>query len=160
MIKIMIMDVDGTLTDGKLYISSTGELIKVFNVKDGLGIKKLHNNGIIPVLITGRESDILVRRAKELGITEVYQGISNKLEILSEVASKFDCNFSQFAYIGDDENDLNCMKLCGICGCPADAINTVKEVSDFISNLKGGDGAVREFIEYLLCKQNNTDEMD
>lgn len=157
MIKVLVMDVDGTLTDGKIYISSTGEVLKVFNVKDGLGINKLHNNGIIPVLITGRESDIVMKRANELKITDVYQGINDKLQILSKVAKQYNYNFSQFAYVGDDENDLKCMELCGISGCPADAINSVKEISDFISNHNGGDGAVREFIDYLLCMRNSID---
>lgn len=150
MIKILIMDVDGTLTDGKIYISSHGEVMKAFSVKDGLGIMKLHSNGIIPVIVTGRQSDILLYRAKELNITDLYQGIHDKVKKLREVAEKYNCDLSQIAYIGDDENDLECMRLCGIKGCPADATDSVLKVSDFISKKNGGDGAVRDFIDYLL----------
>lgn len=150
MIKILVMDVDGTLTDGKLYIGSNGEVMKAFNVKDGLGIMKLHAQGIIPVIITGRQSDILSVRARELKITELYQGIDNKIDKVKEVVKKYNCNFSKVAYIGDDENDIEAMNLCNVKGCPADAIDSVKHISNFISNKKGGHGAVREFIDFLL----------
>jgi 3-deoxy-D-manno-octulosonate 8-phosphate phosphatase (KDO 8-P phosphatase) len=150
MIKMLIMDVDGTLTDGKIYIGSQGEIMKAFNVKDGLGISKLYNNGIIPVIITGRNSKIVEWRAKELNITEIHQGVHNKVEKLKQVAEKYKCDLSEIAYIGDDENDLECMSLCGLKGCPADAASSVIKESDFVSQRNGGTGAVREFIEYLL----------
>src|SRR5690554_4930859 len=117
-IKLFIMDVDGTLTDGKIYIGNNGELFKSFNVKDGFGITKLYQNKIEPIIMTGRKSDILLVRAEELKITEIYQGVSDKVEKLKEVAEKFECGFDEIAYIGDDENDIECMKLCGIKGCP------------------------------------------
>ncbi len=150
MIKILVMDVDGTLTDGKIYISSQGEIMKAFSVKDGLGIAKLHSKGIVPVIITGRNSQIVTERAKELNITEVIQGVHDKVKVLSQVAEKYKCDLNEIAYIGDDENDLECMKICGIKGCPNDAEKAIKDVADFICNRRGGDGAVREFIEYLL----------
>lgn len=153
MIKIVVMDVDGTLTDGKIYIGSQGELMKAFNVKDGLGIAKLHSFGIVPAIITGRESDILLVRSKELKITDLYQGVEDKVLKLKELAEKYNCDLSQIAYIGDDENDIDCMKLCGIKGCPSDAIDSVKKVAGFVSSNSGGNGAVREFIEYILKKQ-------
>lgn len=152
MIKIFIMDVDGTLTDGKLYISSHGELMKAFNVKDGLGIKKLHDNGIIPIIITGRTSEIVVKRAEELSISEVYQEVHDKVKVLKQIANNYGCDLSEIAYIGDDENDLECMELCGINGCPADAVNSLIQIADFVCKNNGGDGAVREFIDYLLLK--------
>lgn len=150
MIKMLIMDVDGTLTDGKIYIGPQGELMKAFNVKDGLGITKLHVNGIMPVILTARNSEIVSYRAKELKITEVHQGIHNKIAGLKTISEKNQFSFDEIAYIGDDENDLECMELCGYTGCPSDAIDIVKKNVDFISQFNGGDGAVREFIENLL----------
>ncbi|WP_349408708.1 HAD-IIIA family hydrolase [Pseudalkalibacillus sp. SCS-8] len=150
MIKILVMDVDGTLTDGKIYCGPHGEIMKAFNVKDGMGIIKVHSKNVIPVIITGRESEILPYRAQELNITETYQGINNKAEKLKELSTHYNCDLSQIAYIGDDENDLDCMKMCGVIGCPADAVDEVIKISDFVSNKNGGEGAVREFIDYLI----------
>jgi len=144
------MDVDGTLTDGKIYVGTQDEIMKAFNVKDGLGITKLQVKGIVPVIITGRNSEIIANRAKELNITEVYQRIHDKVKKLKQVAGKYECDFNEIAYIGDDENDLECMKLCGIKGCPADAADVVKGIADFVCKRNGGNGAVREFIEYLM----------
>lgn len=149
------MDIDGTLTDGKIYMGNQGEMMKVFNIKDGAGIHDiLIPHGIIPVIITGRKSDIVMMRCKELGITEVYQGVSNKEKQLGELIDKYNIGFDSVAYIGDDINDLSCMNLVkqgsGLIGCPADAVENVKMVSDFVSLKKGGEGAVREFIEWIV----------
>jgi 3-deoxy-D-manno-octulosonate 8-phosphate phosphatase (KDO 8-P phosphatase) len=149
-IKILVMDVDGTLTDGKIYIGSDGEMLKAFNVKDGLGISKLRTNNIIPAIITGRESEILKRRSEELKIEELYQGEENKVGKLKELVERYKCSLSEVAYIGDDENDLQCIKVCGLSGCPADAVESVKEEVDIVCTKDGGQGAVREFIEYIL----------
>ena len=158
MIKYLVMDVDGTLTDGKIYMSNTGELMKAFNIKDGAGIHDiLIPCGIIPVIITGRSSDIVLNRCKELGITEVHQGVSNKIEKLITLigGEKY---LNTVAYIGDDINDLSCMKPVneagGLVGCPADAVKKVKDIADYIAPHNGGDGAVREFIEWLVYKNN------
>lgn len=145
------MDVDGTLTDGKIYMGMDGELCKAFNIKDGCGIHDIAiPNGIIPIIITGRTSQILENRCKELGITSLHQGVSDKVEKLNLVTD----DFSAVAYIGDDINDLFCMNLVkeagGIVGCPKDAVKKVLNISDFISTKNGGDGAVREFIEWLM----------
>jgi 3-deoxy-D-manno-octulosonate 8-phosphate phosphatase (KDO 8-P phosphatase) len=152
MIKLLILDIDGTLTDGKLYISAKGELMKTFNVKDGLLVADLTRYDIVPVVITGRKSKILSRRCKELNITEVYQGIHDKVTQLRAIVAKYHCSFDEVAYIGDDLNDLECMKLCGISGCPADAVDQVKRAVTYVCAKNGGDGAVREFIEYFLLK--------
>lgn len=153
-IKKLIMDVDGTLTDGKIYMSKSGELMKAFNIKDGCGIHDiLIPAGIIPVIITGRESEIVFNRCRELGITEVHQGVSNKIEKLVSVTEEL----STVAYIGDDINDYPCMELIkragGVIGCPADAVEKVRRVADFVSVHNGGDGAVRDFIEWLIKNQ-------
>lgn len=160
MIKLLVMDVDGTLTDGAIHIGLNGECEKVFNVKDGYGIHDiLPKYGIIPVIITARSSLIVKKRAEELGVKELYQGCSNKREKLIDVASKFgilinnDGRLPNTAYIGDDIPDLQCIKLVEISGCPLDAAETVKSSVDFISEFKGGDGAVREFIEWIILRK-------
>lgn len=149
-IKMLVMDVDGTLTDGRIFIGANGEMMKAFDSKDGYGIVQLAKQGIIPVIITGRFSEIVARRAKELKITEVHQGIDNKLEQLKVVAAKYDIRSEEIAYIGDDGNDLECMNFCGLSGCPRDAHKSVEECVDFISSKDGGRGAVREFCDYIL----------
>jgi 3-deoxy-D-manno-octulosonate 8-phosphate phosphatase (KDO 8-P phosphatase) len=149
-IKLLIIDVDGTLTDGKIYLGLNGEILKVFSVKDGQGISKLKNYNITPIIITGRKSKITEVRAKELGIDELYQNIDNKIDILKKIIERYKCTLNEIAYIGDDENDLECIKICGYTGCPADANESVKNEVDLICRNNGGDGAVREFIEKII----------
>ena len=151
-IKMLVMDVDGTLTDGKIYMGSDGEVFKAFDVKDGHAITHLHEVGIIPVIITGRKSKIVENRAKELNIKEVYQGVSDKVEKLKEVAKSNGVLLEEVAYIGDDLNDLDCMGICGLSACPNDAIDEVTSNVDFKCNKNGGYGAVREFINYIINK--------
>lgn len=151
MIRYLVMDVDGTLTDGRIYMSNNGEMMKAFSIKDGCGIHDiLLPAGIIPVIITGRKSDIVVNRCREIGIETIYQGVSNKIEKLISITS----DLSEVAYIGDDINDLSCMEPVkeagGKIGCPADAVKKVKELADFISVKNGGEGAVRDFIEWIV----------
>lgn len=149
-IKLLILDVDGTLTDGIVYFSAEGEAMKGFNVKDGHGIiHLLPKTGIIPVIITGRESKLLLKRCEEMKINEVHQGVGDKVSKLYEVIEKYGVTLDQVAYIGDDINDLPCMKLCGLTAAPADAVDEVKKYVDFVSSKNGGAGAVREFVEYL-----------
>lgn len=153
-IKYLVMDVDGTLTDGKIYMGNTGEVCKAFNIKDGCGIHDIAiPNGLIPVIITGRESQIVLNRCKELGIQNIYQGVSNKLEKLISITQ----DFSEVAYIGDDINDLSCMEAVkgagGIIGCPKDAVEKVLEIADYVAGHNGGDGAVRDFIEWLVIQK-------
>ena len=160
-IKFLVMDVDGTLTDGKIYMSDYGELFKAFNIKDGYGIHNLlplYN--IIPIIITARSSKIVENRCNELDITEIHQGCNRKLDklnaILSNYSTKngFKYSLKNVAYIGDDEVDLECMehikKAGGIVGCPANSIDKVIKVADYMSKYNGGDGAVRDFIEHLI----------
>lgn len=147
-IKLLVMDVDGTLTDGKIYMGENGEVMKAFNIKDGYAIAHmLPEMGIIPVIITGRKSKIVENRANELGISELYQGISKKLEKLKEVAIKYNAAPEEIAYIGDDLNDLECIEYCGLTACPVDSDESVKNRSDYLCKLNGGQGTVREFIE-------------
>ena len=145
------MDVDGTLTDGQIHISAEGELFKSFDVKDGYGIHNiLPQHGIVPVIITGRRSAIVERRAKELDIERLYQGVTDKAACLRELAAALDIPLSEAACIGDDLNDLPMMELCGVNGCPADAVQAVKDRCRYVCAAPGGRGAVREFIEWLV----------
>lgn len=150
-IKYFVMDVDGTLTNGKIYMAIDGEAMKAFSIKDGFGIRDiLIPAGIIPVIITGRTSKIVLNRCNELGIKEIRQGISNKLEELRSITN----DLSIVAYIGDDLNDLSCMvpvkEAGGIVGCPMDAVKKVIELADFVADHNGGDGAVRDFIDWIV----------
>lgn len=153
-IKLLVMDVDGTLTDGKIYMGINGEVMKAFDVKDGCGIKDLLPIlGIVPIIITARTSKILENRCIELGVDELYQGVRDKFEKLTEVCKKHNVKLSDVAYIGDDILDIQCMRPIkdagGFVACPMDAVETVKEIADYITSCKGGNGAVRELVDRL-----------
>lgn len=150
MIKIFAMDVDGTLTDGKINITDTGEIFKSFNVKDGLGIKMLKENNIIPIIITGRKSKIVLKRAEEIGIEQIYQNVLKKEDCLQEICINFNVSCKEITYIGDDVNDLEIMKRVGYSFAPADASDEVLKFANYICSKKGGEGAVREAIELIV----------
>lgn len=158
-IKLIVLDVDGTLTDGKIYIDSLGNEMKAFNVKDGMAIAQAIKYGIDCAIITGRNSEIVNKRAKELGIKHVYQGIHNKKDQLSFILEDLKININNCAYIGDDINDLDVMKRVGFSACPNDAVNEIIKCSDFISRYSGGNGAVREIIEHILKQQGFWNEV-
>ena len=154
-IRWLVMDVDGTLTDGKIYIGQNGQELKAFDIKDGYGIRNiLPAYGIEPIIITGRSSAAVDKRCVELQIRGVYQGIQDKTELLKKIIS--DKKFSQIAYIGDDLNDIDAMKTVhnagGIVGCPADAAVAVRQIAHYVAKRRGGEGAVREFIDWLVAK--------
>ena len=160
-IKFLVMDVDGTLTDGKIYMSDNGELFKTFDIKDGYGIHDiLPQYGIIPVIITARSSKIIENRCKELEVSECYQGCRQKSDKLNTVLLKYSTKYGveytmqNVAYIGDDVLDIKCMMLVkeagGFVGCPADSVKNVIEVADYVCTRTGGNGAVREFIEAII----------
>jgi len=153
-IKMIIMDVDGTLTDGSLLIMPDGEELKSYNVKDGTGILLARLAGLKTAIITGKRSRSLEKRAEKLQITEVYQGILDKRRILQEIQNKNSLKEEQIAYIGDDLGDLEIMKAVGLAGAVADAHPEIKKHSHFICSKPGGKGAVREFIEFILEAQN------
>ena len=161
MIKFLVMDVDGTLTDGKIYMGNDGELFKAFDVKDGCGIKDiLPQKQIIPVVITARESEIVQRRCKELGITDCCQGVREKIKKLEDIVTFYNMkekalyHLGNVAYVGDDILDIPCIKAVkaagGLTACPADAVRQVIDMVDFVAARNGGCGAVREVIEYIL----------
>ena len=149
-IKMLVMDVDGTLTDGHIYVGAEGEMMKAFHVQDGYGIAHiLPQMGITPVIITGRSSRIVEKRAGELKICHLHQGIGDKLAKLQEVAAELGATAEEIAYIGDDVNDLDCIRWCGCTACPADAVPEVLEKVDYVCKREGGRGAVREFISRI-----------
>ena len=149
-IKMLVMDVDGTLTDGHIYIGDEGEIMKAFHVQDGYAIAHiLPEKGIVPVIITGRSSKIVQRRAAELRITHLYQGVTDKLSVLKKLAAEFGAASDEIAYIGDDVNDMECIRYCGLTACPADAVPVVQETVQLVCSRNGGNGAVREFIDKL-----------
>ena len=150
-IRLFVMDVDGTLTDGRIYVGAQGEVMKAFDVRDGYAIAHiLPVHGIVPVIITGRASEIVAQRAKELKITELHQGVADKLAVLQAVAGKYGAGPEEIAYIGDDLNDLPCIRYCGLTACPADAVPPVPEAVGYVCRHSGGRGAVREFIDRML----------
>ena len=153
-IKMLVMDVDGTLTDGCIYMGPDGEAMKAFNCQDGYGIAQiLPKMGIVPVIITGRTSRILENRAAELKIGHLYQKVADKLSLLKSLAEEMGIAREEIAYIGDDLNDLECMQYCGFSACPADAVSGVVSAVDYVCSRNGGRGAVREFIEFI-CSRN------
>ena len=152
MIKLVLLDVDGTLTDGGIYRGNNGEELKRFNVKDGYAIVNAQKLGIEFGIITGRKSELVEIRVKELKIKYLYQGISEKTVILEEIIKKDSLSKEEIAYMGDDLNDLLIMKQVGLSGTPKDAVDEVIQVADFVSKKNGGSGAVREFIEHILKK--------
>ena len=149
-IKLVCLDVDGVLTDGSIIISGQGELFKQFYVRDGLGIKFLQDCGIQVAICTGRQSDIVIERAKELGITLLMQGQKDKREGLAEICRQAGVSPEETAYMGDDIPDLECMREVGIPVCPADAAAEVIEASRYVSEFRGGEGAVRDIVEQVL----------
>lgn len=162
MIKYLIMDVDGTLTDGKIYMGSDGEVMKAFSIKDGYVINFiLKPLNIVPIIITARTSSIVQNRCDELGITEVYQGKLDKFTTLKEIVGEE--NLADCAYFGDDIIDIKCMKPIkeagGIIACPADAVAEVKALADFICTKKSGEGALREFSEWLVKDRHSDFEI-
>jgi 3-deoxy-D-manno-octulosonate 8-phosphate phosphatase (KDO 8-P phosphatase) len=153
-IKLLLLDVDGVMTDGGIYYSNSGDEFKKFNVQDGYGISKLQRAGIKVGIITGRLSKIVERRAAELGITEVYQNFENKIDAYESIKNKFNLANENIAYIGDDEFDLAVLKCVGFSAAPAEALPVVKKHVHYVCAHSGGNGAVREVIDLILKNQS------
>ena len=153
-IKLVVFDIDGVMTDGRLYFTSLGDEIKAFNVKDGLGIKWLHDNNIQTAVITGRSSELVKKRVTDLGIHHLQQGREDKVVALKELLSTLDITSDEVAYMGDDLPDLAAIRYVGLGATVADALPIVVEHSQWQSCRNGGDGAVREFCEFILTCQD------
>jgi len=149
-IKLLLMDCDGVLTDGRLYFSVDGEAIKVFHARDGQGIVDWHNAGFRSGIISGRSSPIVALRAKQLGIEFVLQGRNEKISAFDEVLAAADVSADEIAYIGDDTPDAAVMPRVGLAVAVGDAHEAVKAAAHHITKLGGGSGAVRELIDLML----------
>ena len=158
-IKLLLLDVDGVLTDGKLYYGNSGEELKAFNIQDGLGIKLLQQGGIQVGIITGRVSTLLQRRADELGINPVIQGREDKLTALRELLENQNLGLHQIAFMGDDLPDLSAINLVGLGITVANACSTLTAKADWQTLRSGGDGAVREAAEMILKAQGKFDTL-
>jgi len=151
-IKLLLLDVDGVMTDGGIYLSNSGDEFKKFNIQDGYVITKLRRAGFKIGIITGRVSNIVTKRAEELGITEVHQNLENKLETYEHIKAKWKLSDEEVAYIGDDEFDLPVLERVGFSASPSDAVPSVKKRVHFVCTRSGGNGAVREVIDLILKK--------
>ncbi|MFM7662352.1 MAG: KdsC family phosphatase [Bacteroidota bacterium] len=151
-IKLAVIDIDGVLTDGGMYFTELGDQIKKYNTKDGMGILKLQENGIqVAFLSSGFSNKMIADRAQMLGVKLFYVGREKKIDILNKWLLELNLDYKEIAYLGDDVNDLECIREVGFSGCPINALDNVKTEVDVILSKKGGDGCVREFIDnYLL----------
>ena len=152
-IKLIISDVEGVLTDGGMYYSKTGEVMKKFNSKDGMGVELLRKK-IKVVLMTKERSQIVLKRAKKIKVDQVYAGIKNKELLLPKICVEYKISKNEIAYIGDDVNDFNIMKQIGLSAVPSDGNEKIKNISDYICKTKGGDGAFRELVDLILSNYN------
>ena len=157
-IELIVLDVDGTLTDGKIIYTQNGDEVKSFCVKDGLAIASWIKLGKKVAIITGRNSKIVERRAKELGIEHFFQGVHNKQEVLEDLLETLSLTIENVASAGDDLNDFKMLKASKLAFVPANASSYVKEIADVILSRDGGDGAVREMIEQLIVEENLKEE--
>ena len=149
-VKVVITDVDGVLTDGGMYYSTNGEMLKKFNTRDGMGVEILRNNKIPVIIMTRENSKIVISRAKKLLIDDVNVGIKKKEMLLSKICKKYQINKENVAYIGDDINDLEILKQVGFSASPSDGITIVKKESDYLCKSKGGEGVLREVADLII----------
>ena len=157
--KLLVLDVDGVMTDGSIYITDSGEEVKAFNSKDGHGIKLLMRAGLEVAIITGRVSKALEHRVNDLGIQHVVQNCKDKRAALNDLADELGLPTNQMVFIGDDVVDLPAMRLCGLSFAPADALPMVKREAGIVTECLGGRGCVREAIEEILRRVGKFDEV-
>jgi YrbI family 3-deoxy-D-manno-octulosonate 8-phosphate phosphatase len=153
-LKLFATDVDGVLTDAGMYYGESGEELKKFNTRDGMGIKLLQAEGVMIAIITMEHTKIVARRAKKLGITEVFQGAKDKVAVLTHLSEKFNIPFEQMAYMGDDVNDVAALQTVGYAAAPADCVDQVRQVVHYICQKNGGEGVVREVIDMILAARH------
>ncbi len=149
-IKLLVLDVDGVMTDGKIYMSNSGDEFKSFSVRDGSGMKYWQRAGGKLAIISGRPSEAVKRRAAELGVDAVRLHVKDKLPALMEILDEFGLSADQAGVIGDDLMDIPLARVCGFATAVGDAVDELKEIADYVTQSKGGDGCVREVVEYIL----------
>lgn len=158
-IKLVLLDVDGVLTDGRLYYGNSGEELKAFDIQDGLGIKLLQKGGVKVGIITGRRSALLQRRAEELAISPLVQGREDKWLVLNEMMQDLGVSLEEIAFVGDDLPDLAVIKRVGLGITPANGSHIVASQADWQTKNSGGDGAVREIAELILSAQDKLESI-
>ena len=152
-IKLLAFDVDGVMTDGSVTYDENGVEYKTFNVKDGHGLVRMRKSGFITAIITARNNGTVEHRAKNLNITELYQGQQYKLSALNEIVKKYNLSYENVSYMGDDIPDICILEKVGLACCPNDAVEEVKNICNFKSSINGGRGAVRELCDFILDSQ-------
>lgn len=156
-INMLVIDVDGTMTDGGIYYDENGNELKKFNTRDAAGFFAAKVCGIKTMILTGRECAATMRRMKELQVDYIVQDVKDKEKFLKNYICENNMNFTNVGYLGDDLNDYKAMQICGFIGCPADACAEIKELSTYISRNNGGEGAVRDIIAFLLKEREQWD---
>ena len=149
-IKLLVLDVDGTLTDGGVYMDGRGGEFKRFDIHDGMGIVRLRAAGVRTAFLSGRRSEATAQRAAELGVELLFNGVREKLPVLCSLLSDLSLSAEEAAYMGDDVNDVDCLRAAGLAFAPADAVPEAKAAADFVTSAKGGGGAVREAAEHII----------
>lgn len=153
-IKAFAFDVDGVFTNGSVFLNPGGEMMRVMNIKDGYAVQHARKQGFPIAIISGGKSEMVRTRFRNLGVTDIYLGISYKLESFEDFRFKYDIEPENILYMGDDIPDYEVMKQVGLPACPADAAMEIKQIASYISDKGGGDGCVRDVIEQVLKIQN------
>ena len=152
-IRLLVLDVDGVLTDGRLYYGANGEELKAFHIHDGLGLKLLHASGVEVAIVTGRTSPAVELRAENLGLPHVFQGVSDKLSVFEQLLARFALEAPAVAAIGDDLPDLPVLRRCGFAACVPEASARLRGHAHYVTDRAGGRGAVREVCDLLMTAQ-------
>lgn len=157
--KLIITDIDGVWTDGGMYYDQTGNEWKKFNTSDSAGVMFARKLGIPVCIITGEDTEIVKRRAEKLKIEYLFQGAKDKLSIAQDLCNKLNISLEEVAYIGDDLNDIQLLKAAGFSASPANAPVYIKQMVQHVTNLRGGDGAFREFVEHIIQSSGKMEEL-
>ncbi len=153
-IKLVLTDVDGVLTDGGVYYGPEGEVMKRFNIRDGMGVERLRAVGVDVGIITGEKSESVKRRAEKLHIEILHLFCKDKIAVFDEICSEYGYSPSEIAYIGDDVNDYEVMQRVGLSATPADGLPQIQEIARYVCTQRGGNGAFREFAEFIIAAKS------
>lgn len=156
-IKLLVLDVDGTLTDGGVYMDGRGGEFKRFDIQDGMGIVRLRAAGVRTAFLSGRRSEATAQRASDLGVEFLFNGVREKLPVLRSLLSDLSLSAEEAAYMGDDVNDVDCLRAAGLAFAPANAVPEAKAAADFVTSANGGSGAVREAAERIISLNGRCD---
>jgi len=148
-IRALVMDVDGVLTDGGLYYAENGDELKRFDVRDGQGLVLLREAGVLTVIVTRKQTTIVTRRARDLGIAEVHQNVADKAAVLADLLTRHRLSAADVCYVGDDVGDLPAMRGVGVPVAVADAVSEIRAIAAYVTKAKGGEGAVREVSDLI-----------